>query len=179
LSVAGNQSVFGLIDWDGHHQSASRVAVLAEGIRNGLENLIFDPLAIALLVCRDFPSQREIVGIPKETNFISYSQLDPAAMQTAVNRVTELVLKDAAKEIKKVEYLGGMTLNVDARYLTTDDHALEGLLIAAFPFLQEISKQQAGRLMQRVIATVLTDVPNAIPVELLKVMSDILERPNH
>jgi hypothetical protein len=100
-------------------------------------------------------------------------------MQAVVSRVTELVLGDAATETTSIDYLGGMTLNIDARYLTVDDHALEGLLIAAFPFLQAASKQQAGKLIQRVIATVLTDVPNSIPIELLKVMRDILERPSH
>lgn len=179
LSAAGNQSVFGLIDWDGHHSSTQRITVLAEGKRNGLENLVFDPLGIALLICREFPDQKQIIGVPRETNFVSFSQWDPAMMQVVVTRICEQVLKSAAKETVSVEYLDGMTLEVDARYLTTDDHALEALLVAAFPFLQEVSKQQAGRLMQRMIATVLTDVPNAIPIELLNVMRDILERPSH
>src|SRR3981081_44546 len=81
LSAAGNQSVFGLIDWDGHHQNTSRIAVLAEGVRNGLENAVFDPLAIALLICRDFPVQKGIIGISLETNFILFAQLIPTAMQ--------------------------------------------------------------------------------------------------
>jgi hypothetical protein len=81
LGAAGNQSVFGLVDWDGSHQSTLRIAVLAEGVRNGLENVILDPLAIALLICRDFPSEKGVLGIPAETNFISFAQLDPEAMQ--------------------------------------------------------------------------------------------------
>jgi energy-coupling factor transporter ATP-binding protein EcfA2 len=179
LAAAGNQSVFGLIDWDGHHSSTQRVAVLAEGKRNGLENLIFDPLVVALLICREFSVQKEIIGVPGETSFISFSRWDPAKTQVVVTRICELVLRETATETAIVEYLGGLTLRVDARYLTTDDHSLEGLLVAAFPFLQEVSKQQAGRLMQRIIATVLTDVPNAIPIELFNVMRDVLEQPSH
>jgi energy-coupling factor transporter ATP-binding protein EcfA2 len=179
LTIAGNQSVFGLIDWDGHHESTKRIVVLAEGARNGLENLIFDPLTMALLICRDFPAEKRSLGIPSETNFISFAQLDPVEMQRVVSRVTELVLGGPAVNTVQVKYLGGMILDVDARYLTTDDHALEGLLTAAFPFLQAVSKQQAGRLIQQVIATVLTDVPDSIPVALKETMQEILERPSH
>ncbi len=179
LSAAGNQSVFGLIDWDGHHQSSERIAVVAEGVRNGLENLIFDPVAIVLLICRDFPGEKGSLGISPETNFISVSQLDPAIMQAAVGQVGQRVFGGVPTDTASVRYLGGMTLDVDARFLTTDDHALEGLLITGFPFLQAASKQQAGRLIQHVIATVLTDVPAAIPAELHDVMRDILERPSH
>jgi hypothetical protein len=179
LSAAGNQSVFGLIDWDGHHQNTPRIAVLAEGVRNGLENAVFDPLPIALLICRDFPAQKGIIGISLETNFISFAQLDPTAMQAVVNRVSELVLGDAPPETSRVAYLGGMVLNVDTRYLTVDDHRLEERLMAAFPFLQAASKQQAGKLIQHVIATVFADVPDSVPIVLRAVLEDLLERPSH
>jgi hypothetical protein len=179
LSAAGNQSVFGLVDWDGHHQGSARMAVLAEGNRNGLENLILDPLIISLLICRDFPAQKPTIGILSTTNFISYSQLDPQLTQAAVDLVTTGVLGSSATETVRVEYTGGLSLQVDKRYLTTDDHGLEALLEAAFPFLRAISRNQSGKLTQHVVATVLTDVPSAIPVELLDIMHDILERPSH
>jgi hypothetical protein len=155
------------------------LAVLAERRRNGLENVIFDPLPVALFICREFPAEKGVLGISADTNFILLAQRDPAALQAVVNRLTERVFGGPAKDAICVEYVGGLKLNIDSRYLTTDDHILESLLVKAFPFLQEASKQQAGRLIQRIIATVFADVPDSMPIELREVIVDILERPSH
>jgi len=180
LSAAGNQSVFGLIDWDkGKNQGAQRIIVLAEGKRDGLENIVLDPLAISLLICRDFPAQKAVVGINDDRNFISFAQLDLSEVQSVVIRIGELVFGSSAAETVSVEYIGGLRLKVDRRFLFTDDHALEEMLVKAFPFLQSIQKQQAGRLMKHIIATVFADVPDAIPIDLRDTLADILERPSH
>ena len=179
LSSAGNQSVFGLLDWDGRHTTDQRIAVLAEGRRNGLENVIFDPLAIALLISRDAPNHRGILGTREAESFLTFAQLDPATMQIAINNVTAAVLGNSPDTTTRVEYIGGLALDVDERYLRIDDHQLETKLVDTFPFLHALSKRQAGVLLQHVIVRVFGDVPGAIPMELHDVFVDLLDRPSH
>ncbi len=180
LSAAGNQSVFGLVDWDnGKNQGTQRIVVLAEGKRDGLESILLDPLAVSLLICRDYPAQKTAIGINADQNFISFAQLDPSEIQPVVARIGELIFGSSASEVVRVEYMGGLRLDIDKRCFSTDDHAFEDKLLEVFPFLHSIKKQQAGKLMKHVIATVFTDVPNAIPIELRDTLADILQRPSH
>lgn len=180
LNVAGNQSVFGLVDWDkGNNQGAHRIVVLAEGKRDGLENIVLDPLAISLLICRDFPEHKTAIGINAERNFISFARLDPAEIQPVVTRIGELIFSGPAPDVVCVEYMGGLRLNIDSRCLLMDDHAFEERLLEVFPFLHGVKKQKAGRLMKHVIGAIFADVPDAMPIELRDTFIDILQRPSH
>lgn len=46
LAVGGNQSVLGLVDWDGTRAAKGRVHVLSPAKRDGLESLLFDPVLL-------------------------------------------------------------------------------------------------------------------------------------
>lgn len=53
LADAGCSSIYGLIDCDGENQPSQRIAVLEVDRRDGLENIVFDPLLVAALLARD------------------------------------------------------------------------------------------------------------------------------
>ncbi|MCK1627400.1 ATP-binding protein [Bradyrhizobium sp. 160] len=179
LSAAGNQSAYGLLDWDGHHQPSDRIAVLAAGRRNGLENVVLDPLAIALLICKQFPQERGILGLGPDAGFISFAALDRTLAQAAVESITRRVFGGPPTATTPTNYVGGLRLEIDTRYLTTDDHELENKLAGAFPYLKSITRQRTGVLMEHIVTHVFADVPNAIPSELFEVMKLLLERPSH
>jgi AAA15 family ATPase/GTPase len=179
ITDAGNTSVFGLIDWDGHNASDLRILVLSEQQRNGLENLVFDPLAISLLIAKSFPEHKGLIGIPDEETYRSFSMLNHSIVQPVVDRLVELVLEDKSEERTTIRYVGGLTLQIDPRYVLTDDHALESNLLRTFPFFKGVSKQQPGKLIGYVIEHVFADCVDAVPLDLKETFAALLTRDAH
>lgn len=179
LRNAGNMSVFGLLDWDGKRNPTDRLAILAHGVRNGIENVLFDPLLIALTICRSFVDQQEKIGIPANLGYLDIALYDENKFQKVVNIVGEMVFGNAAESTIFSLYIGGMSLEIDKRFGDTDDHELEKMILKSFPFLRSIAKQgQDGKLLDHIVTVVLSDV-RFMPIEVRDVMIDLLERVTH
>lgn len=179
LVDAGNTSVFGLIDWDGHHVPTDRIAVLAHERRNGLENIIFDPLLLCALICRDCSDRKSAIGMPQELRFPSFITLDADQIEPYVANLSKIVFGNDPTEQVASRYAAGFSIKIDKRFFVTDDHALEDMIVNAFPLLHRITKKQAGKLMQHVISTVLADAGHFMPIEILDAMKFLLEQPAH
>lgn len=179
LTVAGNMSVFGLLDWDGKHNPSERISVIAHGRRNGIENVILDPLLLGIAICRDFPENRAAICIPAEMSYFELITGGQVLFQGMIDAVTTRVFETPPEATSIAQYVGGLSLVMDSRYFTTDDHALEKMIVEAFPFLKGITKNQSGRLIEHVIQNVLGDNPDLIPIEAKAVIEELLERPSH
>jgi len=175
LHAAGNISTFGLIDWDGHQEETKRIAVLSAGVRNGLENTLFDPLIIGLLIWREFPVHRSLVGLTKTDSYFDARVLSKERAQMIVNHITQKVVGNS-DATTAVSYLGGLQLDVQSSYLKIDDHKLESLLLAAFPFLGEVKKGQPEKLHDRVLELIYGENVAIIPDDFLRVFKDLINR---
>jgi hypothetical protein len=179
LHNAGNISVFGLLDWDGKQVGTQRIAILAHGSRNGLENVVLDPLAIATLIVRQLPQYRSCIGVDESESYPAFLQYPPDRLQDVVRKVSRIVLSAEAERETECAYLGGFCLKIDTAYLRIDDHALEQRILSAFPGVASVSKNQAGQLMQFVIDKVFKDKPEFMPGEVIHTFEDLLSRPSH
>jgi len=177
LSEYGNQSVLGLVDWDGRHKSTNRIHVLSAGIRDGLESLLFDPaLMVALLVRENskFAVEKNITDA-SETYF-SIANWDTERWQRAVNVFQNLILTeeiDITEKTTKIEYLSGLRLDIRTSYIQMDDHKLETLIISKFGFLKPRNKR-TGDLMRHMIDTVLADLDALLPNDIITTFKTLL-----
>ena len=182
LKNAGNSSAFGLLDWDGENLPSDRISVLGFQRRDGIENVLLDPLLIAALICRDFKSQRGQIGAAN-LNWVELRSSESNVLQVVVNRITELVFGSPPSTSIEVTYLCGLKLSVDERYLKHDDHDLERKLLDAFPFLKKIANpgagENAGRLMLHIIEYVLEEHMDFLPIEFHDVLAELLDAPAH
>lgn len=168
LVDSGNSAVFGLIDWDGKNQNEDHVHVLGHGTRNGLENVILDPLLVASLTIRDVKSASESLGLKLDASYLDFLKLPSSELQSIVDRVQAKVLPALSSEEDRVEckYRGGFSLQVSKSYLEMDDHKLEEAILVAFPSLNSIARGRAGQLMRRVVETIFHEQPLFIPLEI-------------
>lgn len=176
LTSGGNQSVLGLVDWDGEREQKDRMHVLSPGIRNGLESLLFDPVLLIATIAREHPTLTKDKGIfENEDNYISMFSWDALRWQRAVDTIQNMVFptQEFSKETIDVEYINGMTLKVAKEYLHFDDHGLEKAILNLFGFLIP-KKKHAGGLMRHVVNTVLTDCPALLPKDLLITLAGLL-----
>ena len=174
LSDAGNNSVFGLIDWDGINAGNNRIHVISENIRNGLENIILDPLIIALLIMRDFKNKKTDTFGNVDFDYFRLDYQNIENLQFISDCVSNLIFTDTNKTLKYVSYGYNTLLTVPCEYLSIDDHKLECKILNVFPFLRKISTRGAGALMTHIVSHIFEEHPNLIPQELYNVMDNLL-----
>ena len=177
LSGNGNESVFGLVDWDGNVDETHRVKVLSPLIRNGLENAIFDPVIVTAAVVRENIKYAATKGIVNEgETYMQISLWNAHRWQKAIDIVQKLVVgpKDSSTENIEVTYLNAMELAVRKDYLHLDDHALETKIVNEFGFFVPRNKR-AGGLMNHFIDNVLQDIPGILPNDIKQTFLRLLE----
>ncbi len=133
LTELGNSSIFGIIDWDGEAVSTDRIKVVAGGERNGIENVLLDPLLVALLLMKE---RRLPEGLHHIDRFAGAPTLEPLELQRLIDAIQLVVFPDA-KERVEVKYIGGAEGYVFREYLEADDHGLEEALCTQFDGLKQ------------------------------------------
>lgn len=176
LSAGGNQSVFGLVDWDGNREQNGRIHVLSKGIRDGLESLLFDPVLLVAMIGREniaFAVEKNIFDTME--SYISVSGWDSSRWQRAIETVENMVLPPSVSSRSTIDvtYLNGITLKIAKEYLHLDDHDLEKRITEVFGFLKP-KNSRAGGLMQFVVNAVLNDHQLLLPNDLLVTLSTLL-----
>ncbi|WP_079214536.1 AAA family ATPase [Herbaspirillum robiniae] len=172
----GNPSVFGLIDWDGKNSSITRLHVLSPGLRNGIENLLLDPvLLLAVSVKQSFRTASDLDLVSKSENYLSVLSWTQEQWQQGIDQLQRKVLGDVMGDTLEIRYLNGMTLNVQKAYLHMDDHALSDLVMQKLPFLSSL--RQKGGVMQYCVHELLPDCPKLMPADLVETFKGILDFP--
>lgn len=175
LTENGNSSVFGLIDWDGEKKANDRIHILSPEIRDGIENLLFDPCILAAAIIKENHQFCVELNIISSTDrYIDLGIWDKDKWQSVVNSIQSILLDsyDSSKVIK-ISYLNGIELNVFSEYLHMDDHALEEKITTKFGFLKPKNKN-AGGLMKYIIGSILGDYPKLLPNDLISTFNKIL-----
>lgn len=176
LSGSGNKSVFGLVDWDGERLPNDRVHVLSAALRDGIENLLFDPVLLMALISReklDFLIEKGLIS--KGNNYMDVRSWDDVRWQKHIDILQEYVLAapiSDGDELICIEYISGMVLQVRKDYLYLDDHELEDTVLSRFGFL--MPRKKGGGLKQYMVDTVLTECPELLPKDFLLTLDGLL-----
>lgn len=173
LASLGNSSIFGIIDWDGEAVSTNRIKVVAGGERNGIENVLLDPLLVALLLMKE---RRLPEGLQDIDRFTGAPSLRPLELQRLIDAIQMEVFPNETDRVE-VSYLGGAKGNVLRAYLEADDHTLEAALAEKFPILNKWKNRGRGELVKAVIEHVLSEHTPFCPVALPTVFEAIANAP--
>nr|WP_281393005.1 AAA family ATPase [Roseibium litorale] len=174
LASCGISSLFGIVDWDGEAIPTDRIKVVAYGERNGIENVLLDPLLVALLLMKE---QRLPEGLEDISRFTGAQSLEPPELQRLVDAIQIAVFPDETEQVA-VSYLGGATSSVFRAYLQADDHALEEALVEKFQTLNKWKGRGRGALVMAVIEHVISEHVPFCPVALREVFETIANAPD-
>lgn len=100
LVDAGNRSVFGLIDWDANNKSNGHVFVQGEGERYTIENFIFDPLLIAILLRLEKVAERADVGLCEAETHADFRSIENERLQIAADYVINKLAQTAIEYVR-------------------------------------------------------------------------------
>lgn len=182
LVECGNQSVFGLIDWDTTAVGSNRVFVLAPGRRYSIENVLLDPLLVLGLILKDHRAQAITARKLPRSSQVTYGQflnLSREELQPMTSELQALVLQNCSSgDLVECTYESGFTLEVDQQYLVMNGHHLQDRITSLFPELRVHGNTEAA-LLGAIISNVVRDKQGFLPMEVRLAFSAILSQPIH
>ncbi len=180
LSQNGNNTVFGLLDWDLKKSSRQRIHVLAEDKRYAVENCIYDPLAMIALLLHTPESKQHVatLGLPENTTFVSFVNMDWTSLQATVDALAEKITGKVGNDpTDSVEYFGGHSLTLPRAYLQMQGHQLEEKIVSAFP---ELKAQRFGNnLMLYMVKNIYSQIQELVPKHIVNAFERLLTADSH
>lgn len=175
LREAGNNSVYGVIDWDGVNCSNEYLKVLAMGKRDGLENTLLDPVLLVLTLHKFHRERLSELLLSSDVSFSDLISMCARDWQPVVDRVQQLILDLDPNDFQRTqaEYMGGLKLELSEQFLTIDDHELERQMLAKLPELHHLDKRFHG-LPSFMASQVIWDAPELVPSAFGELFNDLL-----
>ncbi|HBR1446546.1 TPA: AAA family ATPase [Klebsiella pneumoniae] len=148
----GNDTVRGIIDWDRKNKPYSYITVLAENYAYSIENITLDPICILLLQHLDAPSEVTINDIcGEDVHWTEWLKSD-SLLQESINRFILKVFGRQSKNNATLKYFCGLELQTDEEYLIMNGHALENLVVSAYPKLNAYRRKgKDGELKYKIV----------------------------
>ncbi len=175
LRDAGNDKIFGIIDWDLKNGNSAGLFVHSQGKRYSLENVVLDPIYLGLfLLHEDVVKVSDI--LPGET--ASYfevfkSKFSADKLIKLVDFVEQTVITHRSGKKVSVELLNGQSVQFDETYLHHQGHELEDLVKNTFKPLHKHTNP--GALKRAITERIIKYFPEFLPKELLSILLQIEE----
>lgn len=168
----GNDLVYGIKDFDNKNHSSNYVFVLGENKRYAIDNYVFDPIFVALLLVREGVLKTETIGLPSLT-YIQLNKLDDTQIQMMADYIIkELGLDSTNKVIYEVQ--SGKQFTATQEYFLHQGHDLETKIKNKWPQLNRIANGGDNKLKNYVLDYVWSDYPEFLSVDFIELFNKII-----
>ncbi|WP_312921587.1 AAA family ATPase [Empedobacter brevis] len=178
LRNAGNNSIYGIIDWDTSPSKFNNPHVFTLGFnsRYSIENYILDPLFIGFLLIIEKFENFEYFGITNKKNIFDLYNLSIEECQLIINKIeNEFLEKRIINQITSKEYLtiSGFNFSLSEELATMQGHELESNYFKIYPKLNKYKGSADNCFKNHVIKKVHEEFVDYIPKDLLDVLKNI------
>jgi len=172
LRQKGNDLVYGIIDYDNHNKETNYIYVIGEGNRYAIDNYIFDPIFVALLLIRDNIDAFD--DVEPNIKFSSLHNADDSLLQNIIYSVCTKLSIVSTDEIS-YDVVAGKTFKVKKEYFTMQGHELEEKIINRWPQLNSVKKGRKDEniLKDYMIEHVISEYPEFLSVDLINTLTKL------
>lgn len=167
----GNDLVYGIKDFDKKNYASEYVFVLGEGNRYAIENYIFDPLYVAILLIRESVLSTETIELPK-LSFSRLRELSDLELQTLIDHVVD---KLGLKTNNVVDYtvVGNKSFKATRDYFLMKGHDLEEAIMNKWPQLKGLVRGGDNALKNYMLDRVWRDFPEFVSTDFVDLFMKI------
>lgn len=166
----GNQTVWGLIDWDGKNTPKEYVKVLGHNTRYAIDNYLVDPVSMSILFL-DEEKEKTKIGFLPEDNITGFAKKTNDDIQSIINSIVSQLstiipsgsLSKAS--IKDYSLADGRVFKIPQWFMEIKGHDLVDYYRKAFPFLNKFQKEYD--LYKRIVSYVYDNYPGIIPQDII------------
>lgn len=170
----GNDLVYGLVDYDNANESDEFIFVVGEKRRYAIDNYIFDPIYVFLLLVREGIIHSEVLGSNIYT-FSKFRHLSQEQIQQCIEYISsELGLNTGAKATYQT--IGGRTFQIYEEYFRIQGHKLEEKIMNKWPRLNDIKrgKNDESILKVHVLDKIINEYPEYLSVDFIDTFNRIV-----
>lgn len=165
LRNAGNDLVWGIIDFDGVNKSNASILVLGENKRYAIENYLLDPIYIVLSLIRYGKAKYQDFGVSTKVTYPDAAFLTQDECQKMVDCFIGK-MGFTLDNFISVVLENGYSINYPKAFLMHQGHSYETLIQEHFPELRVISRGQGDSALKLGLAEVIAEFPQFIPLEI-------------
>ncbi|WP_219495086.1 AAA family ATPase [Proteus terrae] len=165
LRNAGNDLVWGIIDYDQKNNTRDTILVLGEGKRYAIENYLLEPLYIVLALIRYGKATYEEYGVTTRLTYLDAIYLTQPECQTLIDNFllsVELELVDPVL----VTLENGYQLYYPSTFLLCQGHSYEILIQDKISGLKAISRGQGDSGLKLGLSEIIAEFPQFLPTEI-------------
>lgn len=173
LVSLGNDLVYGIIDYDNKNESKGKIIVLGQESRYAIENYIFDPIYVGLLLIREGIVTNETPNFP----FVKWSDIksvtDEVCQKIIDYVLSELELNNRAAISYKT--ISGKDFKINADFTACQGHELEGKILKKWPELNSIKRgrQEEHIMKDYILSKVIYEFPDFLPNDFMELFDKI------
>lgn len=175
LYGGGNQTVYGIIDWDLTHTGNERVKVLGRDLRYSIENYILDPILVAAFLLREKFVARSDLAMSDSSTYLDLARSSNPELQKIAQFVLDKLKPHVATPLDGTQVscslFGGGQIELPVWFLRAQGHQLEAALKSAFPPLGRFTKE--NELKKAVVTKVVDDLPGLISIDFVALFRSI------
>ncbi len=175
LRELGNDLIYGIIDWDLKNTESVYIKVLGENNRYSIENYIFDPIYLFLLLLRENIKKPSDFGLSNINNYVDCKRIAVEDMQNAINYLMTTINIDI-KDMTRYETINHSSYSVPSQWFSMKGHDLEEYIVTKIPELNRIKKGKTedNILKNYIIDTVINDFPEHLSLDILQLFMKIV-----
>ncbi len=198
LNQEGNDSVYGIVDWDGSNKPDGNTRVLAHSKRYAIENCVLDPVVVVAFLIKKQILKADGVGLDEFPTFLNLPSLADNKWQVLVDHVVSRVHEKAkataealtnagaqrkaleelqSKQRQKTTPIQGPIVEFDEWWINIQGHHLEEYLLDTYPPLRTFTGKAGGLLVQ-VVEHIGAELPLLFPQEIVDVFKEIQGSPS-
>ena len=142
---------------------------MAEGKRDSLENVVFDPILLGIYMIERKHVLPAVFGLP-ENWAVKDIIYDVEKLQTFSEKVANYILDEETNADTLCEYVSDIKINIADKYLKLDGHDLEKLIFSKFEELRHLKHPQ---LKTEIVKYSVQKYPQFIPIEFLELFDNL------
>ncbi len=179
LTRNGNQTIFGIIDWDSKNNGNENIVVLGLNQRYSIENYIFDPILLAAFLLREKIRTREYFGLEEFENYFDFPKFTKNKLQTIVDKIISDINSQDEQQSNTTTNIvyynsGQISLEIPLWYLHHQGHDLESKIKESYKELNKYKNSES--LKSEIVKKVIDDLPEFISMDFINLFQSLLNR---
>lgn len=173
LREYGNDSVYGMIDFDNTNSNDKFVYVIGEQRRYAIDNYVFDPIYVFFLLIREGIVDTMGLNIGNYT-FTKLGQLSQGHIQEIINYISSELGLNVGEKVP-FQTIGGHTFEISKDYFSIQGHELESKIINKWPQLNAIKRGKNDESILKVymLDKVIQEYPEYLSIDFIDTFNHI------
>ena len=178
IRASGNNSCFGVIDWDQYNKPEKFVFVHGQDNRHTLENFLLDPIYIAILFLKNGGCHNiyDITGFNSEMNEYSIVDSEENILQEISLKILQPIEEKfqlaRVNDSKEVEYYNNKKISLPCWFLHMKHQELIEKFSSTYSFIENYRNKGEGTLQKELTKIVCKSYP-MIPKDTVDLLSNI------